>query len=197
MSELNTKIVTRKPCKWSFVHLMEPYAFDAADTPKYSVRLLIPKDDKETLGMITSTVKNMLTDPKVTAKLGNMNLKMALGFLHDGDETDLDKYPEQEGCFIINVSNTRPVDVRQVIAGKMVPVTDPTEIYSGCEGLVSFNLFAYNNKKKGISCSLNNCVKTADGESLGGTSSKASDDFADVFPEGGGADEDMSALLNI
>lgn len=201
METINTKIIVPDKCRFSFVHLMEKFAFDNTQEAKFSVRLLIPKTAKATLTLISQTVQAMMTDPKVKAKLGTMPAKKIIAnMLHDGDD-DAERYPEQAGCYYLNMSNTRPVDVRQVIGGQMVPVTDPTEIYSGCYGHASFNLFAYDrNGNKGISCSLNNVLKTEDGDSLGGTASRACDDFADLYPTAAapaGENADMNDLLNI
>jgi hypothetical protein len=66
-----------------------------------------------------------------------------------------------------------------------MPITDETEVYSGCYARVSIKFYAFNtNGNKGIACGHGNIQKTRDGESLGGGRVTAADDF-------GGADDDF------
>ena len=60
------------------------------------------------------------------------------------------------------------------------PMTESTELYSGCYGSASINFFAYNTKgNKGVAAGLNNVIKTRDGERLSGGHT-AEEDFADL-----------------
>ncbi|MDF2650149.1 MAG: conserved phage-associated protein, partial [Paenibacillus sp.] len=52
----DTKVVTGK-CRLSYVHVFEPSAIDDSQEKKYSVALLIPKTDKETLRKIKAAVE--------------------------------------------------------------------------------------------------------------------------------------------
>ena len=47
--QLNTKVKTGE-VRFSYCHLFEPHAFDEIQEPKYSVMLLIDKNDKENNG---------------------------------------------------------------------------------------------------------------------------------------------------
>ena len=58
----------------------------------------------------------------------------------------------------------------------MNEILDPNEVYSGCYGRVSVIFYPYNaSGSKGIACGLNNVMKVAEGERLGGGTSAASD----------------------
>jgi hypothetical protein len=102
---------------------------------------------------------------------------------HDGDEEgDLDKSPELEGHYYMNVSSkTKPGIVDQNVN----PILDQTEVYSGCYARVSLFAFPYDFAgKKGVSFILKNIQKMADGEPFG-SSSRAEDEFDQV------ADDDL------
>jgi hypothetical protein len=166
----DTKVVTGK-ARLSYVHVFEPHAIEDGQEPKYSVCLLIPKSDKETLRKIKAAVEAAKTAG--AAKWGGKvpaNLKTPL---RDGDEERSDQ-PEYEGHYFINCSSkTKP----GVVDARVQPILDSTEIYSGCYGRASINFYAFNTAgNKGIACGLNNIQKLADGDYLGGRS-RAEDDF--------------------
>ena len=48
---MSTKVVTGK-CRFSYPYFFEPQADLGGGDPKYSVTLLIPKTDKDTMGKI-------------------------------------------------------------------------------------------------------------------------------------------------
>lgn len=179
-----TKVVTGK-VRLSYVHIFEPYAQDADDTPQYSCVILIPKSDKATLKKIEAAQKAAAEQGKNSKFDGKIppNLQLTL---HDGDEEgDLEKNPEYEGHMFMSVSSkTKP----GIVDKDVNPVLDSTEVYSGCYARVSINAFPFNYKgKKGVSFGLNHVQKWADGDYLGGRS-KAEDDFEPV------AEEDTSLI---
>ena len=173
-----TKVVTGK-VRLSYVHLFEPYSQGDGEG-KYSCVILIPREDKATMGKIRAVIKaateqgkNSKFDGKVPA-----NLQVTL---HDGDEeADLEKNPEYEGHFYMSISSrTKP----GIVDRDVDPILDSTEVYSGCYARVSMNAFPYNYKgKKGISFGLNHVQKLADGGFLGGWN-RAEDDFDSVEQE--------------
>jgi hypothetical protein len=102
---------------------------------------------------------------------------------------NLDKNPEYEGCWYMNVSSkTRPA-----IADRAAqPILDQTEVYSGCYARVKLGAFAFAAQgSKGVSFGLNGLQKLADGEPLGAVAMKA-EDFEAVEDD---EDEDESALI--
>lgn len=169
-----TKVITN-PVRLSYVNLFEPKAFEGQDA-KYSVMLLIPKSDKDTLKAIKAA-QQVAYDGAKSDKLKGVKPNMLKTTLRDGDEEmDTDERPEYKGMMFINVSaKTKP----GVVDAHREEITDQAEVYSGMWGRVSINFYAYNTAgNKGISAGLNNVQKTKDDESLGGRS-RAEDDFDD------------------
>lgn len=168
-----TKVVTGKS-RFSYVHVFEPYAFDSApDKAQYSVCILIPKSDKDTLGRIKAALDAAKQDGlkkwggKVPSKMWNP--------IRDGDE----EHPEDEafvGHYYLNAkSNQRP----GLVDANRNPIIDQDEFYSGCFGRASVTFFPFSAAgNNGIGCALNNLQKLADGEPLS-TRASAQDDFGD------------------
>jgi hypothetical protein len=167
-----TRLVTGE-VRLSYCHLFEPYTSDPEKEPRYSVTILIPKSDKDTLSKINKAIEVAKEEgkPKWGGKVP-ATLKLTL---HDGDEeADLEKNPEYAGhMFMAMSSKTRP----GVVDRDVQPVLDPTQVYSGCYARVSINAFPYSNSgNKGVSFGLNNVQFLRDGEPLGGRT-RAEDDF--------------------
>ena len=177
----DTRVRTGK-VRLSFVHLLEPYAMDEDDPKKYSCTILIPKSDKATLRLLKAAREAAIEVGK--QRFGAAWAKNVHNTMKDGDETDLDKYPENEDHYVMSVSATRKPGV---VDAQMDPITDEGDIYSGCYAQVSIDAFPYNAKgNKGVSFGLRNVMKVADGAAFGGVS-RAEDDFEVVEDD----DEDI------
>lgn len=172
------KVVTGK-VRLSYAHLFTPKANEDGKDPKYSVSILIPKSDTETLRKIKAAVEAVKKDPASVQKWGGKlppNLKTPL---RDGDVEKPD-HPEYAGHYFFNASSKQKPGI---VDRNLQPILDQTEVYSGCYARVSVNFFAYNTSgNKGIGAGLNHVQKWADGEPLSGRS-RAEDDFADAFSE--------------
>lgn len=178
----DTKVVTGK-VRFSYAHVFEPVTDDEGKE-KYSVSILIDKDDKKTVKAVETAIENA-KKAGITKFGGKIPANMKLP-LRDGDE----ERPEDEaykGKYFVNANaGTKP----GLIDRKGRAILDSTEFYSGCYGFASISFYAFNTKgNKGIACGLNNIMKTEDGESLGGRS-RAEDDFADLIDD----DDDESFL---
>lgn len=194
-TENTTTKVVLKNVRLSYVHLFKPEAAEGSADLKYSVSIIIRKDDAENLALIKSAVK-AATEAGVP-KWGGKKPATLKNPLRDGDE-DRPDMPEYEGCYFINASSKTKPEVVEVatINGKrqLVQITDEENVYSGCYGHVSLNFFPFNTQgNKGIGAGLNNVMKTKDGEYLGGRASAATDfgdciDDVDDFP---GDDEEI------
>ena len=171
-----TKVVTGK-VRLSYAHVWEPVSINDSK-PKYSVSLVIPKSDKETIKNINAAVDAAIEEG--IAKFGGKRPnKAALKLpLRDGDtERDDEVY---KNCFFVNANSTT---APQIVDRTVQPILDREEVYSGCYSRVSINFYAYNtNGNKGIACGLGNIQKIADGEPLGGRTS-AKDDFSSLEDE--------------
>jgi len=179
-----TRVITNK-VRLSYANLFEPKSINGGDE-KYSVSLLIPKTDKETLKLIKEAIATAKEAGK--GKWAGKIPAVLKEPLRDGDE----ERPDDEvyaGCYFINASSkNKPGLVNQL----MKEIESEDELYSGCYARVSINFYAFNaNGNKGIACGLNNVQKLADGERLGGGFTNPSSDFEEVEIE---ADEDDSFL---
>lgn len=173
-----TKVITGK-VRLSYANIFEPKSINGSD-PKYSVSLIIPKDDKQQVKAIEEAIKNAIERDKT--KLANKSGKVPANLktpLRDGDEDR----PDDEvyaGCYFINANSTKAPTVvgtdRDKATGKAIQLGED-EVYSGCYARVSINFYGFNtNGNVGIACGLGNIQKVEDGERLGGGSS-AEEDF--------------------
>ena len=169
---MNGNRVVTNEVRLSYANVWEAKSINGGDA-KYSVSLIIPKSDVETIDLINKAIDQAITDG-VSKFGGKKPNKTALKLpLRDGDvEREDESYADS--YFINCNSKTAP----QIVGLDRLPITDETEVYSGCYGKVSINFYAFNtNGNKGIACGLGNIQKTKDGESLGGGRVSASDDF--------------------
>ncbi|MCZ8518865.1 DUF2815 family protein [Paenibacillus caseinilyticus] len=170
----DTKVITGK-VRFSYVHVFKPQAMEDGQDPKYSVTLLIPKSDKDTLKKIQAATNAAIEAGK--SKWGGKippNLKKPL---RDGDaEKDTEMYPEYAGHYFLNCSSKQKPGI---VDRDRNEILDSTEVYSGCYGRVSLNFYTFDAKgNRGVAAGLNNLQKLHDGDYLGGRSS-AADDFGD------------------
>ncbi|WP_159723148.1 DUF2815 family protein [Enterococcus sp. CSURQ0835] len=179
MSKLNgTKVVTNK-VRLSFVHVLEPHAFEGQE-PKYSTMVLIPKSDKETLDNMKKAIQAAY-DAAKSDKLKGVKFEKLKTTLRDADdEFDTEEQPEFKDMMFINVSSKTKPQVVKREDGLLVKTDDPDDIYSGVYAMVSMNFYAYNTAgNKGVSAGLNNILTTGKGDYLGGRAN-AESDFSDV-----------------
>ncbi len=175
MANSKTKVVTGV-VRLSYANVWEPKAINEGQQPKYSVSLIIPKSDTETIAKINAAVDAAIEEGigKFGGKKPNKaSLKLPL---RDGD-TEREDDEAYAGSYFINAnSNTAP----QIVDMKVQPILERGEVYSGVYARVSVNFYAFNSSgNKGIACGLGNIQKVRDGEPLGGKS-KAEDDFDEI-----------------
>lgn len=173
MANVNkTKVITGKNTRLSYFHGWEPTSINGGPE-RYSVSVLIPKDDTETVEAINKAIDAAIEEG--IAKFGGKKPnKAAIKLpLRDGDTEREDE--AYAGHWFVNAnSKTAP----QIVDRAVKPILDRDEVYSGCFARVSLNFYAFNsNGNKGIACGLGNIQKIRDGEPLGGRSS-AADDFS-------------------
>lgn len=168
-----TKVVTGK-ARLSYAHLLEPAAIEEGQDKKYSVSLIISKDDKKTLAAIEKAVNAAKEEGKGKWG-GKIPAKLKLP-LRDGDEERPDD-PAYANAFFLNCSSKqRP----QIVDRKLQPIIEADQVYSGMYGCVSLNFYPFDtNGNRGVAVGLGNVMKVADGERLGGGST-AEEDFADL-----------------
>lgn len=167
VKSVKTKFVTGK-VRFSFVHVFEP-AETLNGSLKYSVSILIPKSDKDTVARFNKAFEECKAAN--AAYFGGSIPKMLKGGLRDGDAEKDD--PVYVGHYFINAnSNEKP----GIVDADLNPIMDKDEFYSGCYGRASITLYPYDaSGSKGIAAGLNNVQKLEDGEKFGGATSAAAD----------------------
>lgn len=186
-----TKVVTGL-VRFSYVNIFKSRSFNEGQDAKYSICLLIPKEDKDTIKKIKAAIEEA-TQEGISSKWGGKkpaNLKTPL---RDGDEERADEAEEYEGMFFLNASsNQKP----GIVDKDLNEILDPDEVYSGCWGRASINFYPFNTSgNKGIGAGLNNIQKLKDGERLGSARASAESDFSDGFKasddDGDGSGDDF------
>ena len=177
-----TKVVTNV-VRFSYLHVSEPKSINGSE-PKYSVSLIIPKSDTETINGIKQAIETAKQEG--IGKFGGKipaNLKLPL---RDGD-IDRPGDENYKNSYFVNANATKKPGI---VNKFLVKIEDDTEVYSGCYGKAALTFYAFNTSgNKGIACGLNNLMKWEDGEPLGG-GSRAEDDFAGEAAEISEEDED-------
>ena len=171
-----TKVITGVNTRWSYANIWDPKSINGG-TPKYSVSLIIPKDDTVTVGKVKAAIQAAYEEGESKLK-GNGKTVPVLSTLktplRDGDLERPDDEAYANSYFINANSATAP----GVVDADRQPIIDRSDVYSGVYGRASINFYAFNsNGNRGIACGLNNLQKIRDGEPLGGKS-RAEDDFA-------------------
>ena len=167
--------------RFSYLHVFEPYSFDPSQEPKYSATLLIPKSDNTLVEKIKRDIKATY-DAAVVDRWGGKKPPMdKVTPLRDGDEPNddgEDRGPAYAGHYYLNCKSKQAPGV---VGRDRKPIISTDDFYSGCYGYASVAFGAFdNNGNKGISCYLNNLMKSKDGDPLGGARTSAEEDFAGV-----------------
>ena len=150
-----TKVITGVNTRWSYANVWEAKSINGGK-PKFSVSLIIPKDDTATVNKIKAAIQSAYEEGQSKLK-GNGKTVPTLSIiktpLRDGD---LER-PDDEayaGCYFINANSA---SAPGIVDSDRQPVIDRSEVYSGVYGRASINFYAFNsNGNKGIACGLNN-----------------------------------------
>lgn len=175
-----TKILVGE-ARMNFARVFEPESFNGGK-PKYSVILSFDKSNTELVAKIQQAIDEC-TEKAKTQYGGKLPKGFKIVELKDGDiDYDTEGFA---GQFTLKASSEyKPEVVKKTkVMGQssLVPITDEDEFYSGCYGYASVSFFSYDTgMSKGVTCGLNNLLKTRDGERLGGGGGAASD-FAGVL----------------
>lgn len=123
----------------SYCYVFEPKAIDEKSTPKYSITVLIDKNDSANIEKVTKAVNDAYADG-IVKKWGNAKPLMFKHPLRDGNLKDLEKYPEFRDKFFISCSsNDKPL----IVAGDRSVITDKSLFYSGCIANVLIHFYPY------------------------------------------------------
>lgn len=174
------KVITGPDTRWSYANVWEAKSINGG-TPKFSVSLIIPKSDTQTLAKIKAAIEAAYREGESKLKGNGKTVPPLTAIktpLRDGDAERPDD-PAYANAYFINANSaTAP----GIVDADLQPILERSEVYSGVYGRASINLYAFNsNGNKGIACGLNNLQKIRDGEPLGGKT-RAEDDF-DTDPD--------------
>ena len=176
MAQNPRKVITdpNEDIRLGYVHLLESYALDPKNDPKFTCMVIVPKTAKKTIARLKAAQE--AAKKEGLQVFGGSIPKNLQTTIHDGDEeADLERNPELEGSYYFNVSSKRRPGV---VDRNVQPILDSTEVYSGMYARVSLTAYAYSYKgKKGVTFGLENVQKIRDGEVLGGGATRAEDDF--------------------
>lgn len=163
--------VTTGKARLSYVHLFKPYAAAQGQEEKYSVTVLVPKSDMDTMARINAAIE--AAKQKGTAEKWNGVCPPIVPTpVYDGDGVrPSDGMPFGEECkghwvFTASAKADYPPEVVDKMGN---PIINQSEVYSGMYGRVNVNFFPYAfGGKKGIGCGLGPVQKLEDGETLSG-----------------------------
>lgn len=177
--------VTTGKVRLSYANLFKPRAAQPGQDEKYSVTLLIPKTDTETLQRISHAIQAAVEKGKAE-KWGGIAPANVPHPLHDGDGLKESGEPFGEECkgHYVMTASAKADYPPEVVDQRLNPVINQSDVYSGCYARVNINFFPYGGGttgfKKGVGAGLGPVQKMADGEPLGGGTKKASSVFGEV-----------------
>lgn len=156
---------------------------------KFSMCCLIPKTQKADIAAYNKAMKEAF-DEGVTKGFWPASAWNSPKFkkpLRDGDAEiktgDKKAGIGYEGMMFFNCNKegdpdnqyfTGPPEIVKPLNGKVVPIEDQSEFYSGCECRIACSFYPFNNKSKGIAVGLNAIFKTGAGTRLDGRESAKS-----------------------
>lgn len=183
MANNNPAHIVLRNVRLSYTHLDKPYAQQPGQDPKYSCTVLVPKNPATNRQMIDAAIA--AATQRAIEKYGKAFPAAPKVSVHDGDGVrPSDGQPfgdECKGCWVFTASNKSPVTAVDL---NLQPILDATQIYSGMYAHVGVTFFGYNApQNKGIGVALDNVMKIADGEPLGGSRASAEDDFGAMATE--------------
>ncbi len=178
MNELTN--VTTGEVRLSYVHLFKPYAAMLGQEEKYSVTVLVPKTDVDTMNRINAAIE-AAKQKGIAEKWNGQCPPIVPTPVHDGDgvrpSDGMEFGPECKGHWVFTASAKAdyPPEVVDSVGN---PIINQSEVYSGMYGKVNVNFFPYSfGGKKGVGCGLGPVMKTRDGEALDGSAPTAAQAF--------------------
>ncbi len=176
-----TKVITGPRTRWSYANVWDAKSINGG-TPKFSVSLIIPKKDTQTVEKIKKAIQSAYEEGEGKLKGNGRTVPLLSAIknpLRDGDVERPDD-PAYKDSYFINANSS---DAPGIVDVDRNPIMERSEVYSGVYGRASISFYAFNsNGNRGIACGLNNLQKVSDGEPLGGKS-RAEDDFATAYDE--------------
>ena len=178
--------VTTGEARFSYVHLFKPYAFQQGQEEKYSITVLVPKTDTDTMARIQAAM-DAAKQRGISDKWNGQCPPILPTPVYDGDGVrPSDGMPFGEECkghwvFTASAKADYPPEVVDLNGN---PIINQSEVYSGMYGRVNVSFYPYAfGGKKGIGCGLGPVQKLRDGEVLGGSRVTAAQAFGTPVPQ--------------
>ena len=133
------KVITGENTCWSFGNVWEPKAAVNGGTPKFSVSLIIPKDDIKTIARINAAIEAAYTEGESKLRGSSRTvppLSTIKNPLRDGDIERPDDPAYKDSYFINANSATAP----GIVDADLNPVLTRSDVYSGVYGRASITL---------------------------------------------------------
>lgn len=172
--------VTTGEVRFSYAHLFKPYAAMQGQEEKYSVTVLVPKTDVDTMSRINAAIE-AAKQRGISDKWNGVCPPIVPTPVYDGDGVrPSDGMPFGEECkghwvFTASAKADYPPEVVDRMGN---PIINQSEVYSGMYGRVNITFYPYMfGGKKGIGCGLGPVQKLRDGEALGGSPMTAAQAF--------------------
>lgn len=191
-----TKLIT-PPARAMWVHIFKPKigkGDDGTATSKFQVDLVFSPEAQATpefaalkaaanaaaIAKFGDRLKPLIDSGKFVNPFWKAERKL-------DDDGNLKPGYEAGWVYITAKSQQRPGVVQNTAAG-LQPVIDENDVYPGCIVRASVDVYAYDNKSKGVAFGLFNVLKVGDGDRVGGGGrNSAADDFAGVVGAPAGA----------
>ena len=153
-----TKIVT------GIVRLVNAHIWDPVTVSGhqlFTATLIVPKSDQKTIEAVDIAIKNALKEGAAARGKYVVKAKRFLPW-HDGDAAET--HPLFAGSYYLNASSlTAPSNVDH----RVLPVTDPSLIASGCRIRAALSFFPlFHDANGGIGCELGSIQKAQIGEKI-------------------------------
>ena len=171
--------VTTGEVRFSYAHLFKPYAAMQGQEEKYSVTVLVPKTDADTMTRINAAIE-AAKQRGISDKWNGVCPPIVPTPVYGDGVRPSDGMPFGEECkghWVFTAS--AKVDYPPEVVDRMGnPIINQSEVYSGMHGRVNVTFYPYMfGGKKGIGCGLGPVQKLRDGEALGGGSMTAAQAF--------------------
>lgn len=167
----NPSNVTTGEVRFSYAHVFKPYAAVQGQEEKFSVTVLVPKNDLATKARIDAAIE-AATERGISEKWGGVKPPRVSVPVYDGDGVrpsdgaEFGKECKGHWVFTASAKAEYPPEVVDSLGN---PIIQQSEVYSGCYGRVNVTFYPYAyGGKKGIGCGLGPVQKLRDGEVLGG-----------------------------
>lgn len=182
-----------KNVRFSFVRVFEARENNFTNEMEYSVDVLLPKSDKVQVKKVKEMIK-AINEEILEKNASKFKGKLPPAWrepLKDGDEVAKEKgWDAYEGMYVLTPKR-KEEDGRPLCVDKnKQAITVKEDMYSGCWGTVSMNMYGYTKGTGGVTLALNGLQKVTDDERLDGGGS------LNDFDNEGDEDDETAAFMN-